>query len=463
MNGNVPAEGTREMDWREKYGDKELTADAAANVVKSGDRLAFSLEVGGGPRTLVEAVAARQSELKNVEIEVCAPYIDPGWYGPGWEDSFKVIPQGTIDGGAARPMVAERRGDFNPRLFSLWGKAHDEGRPGAKEIDIFMVVLSPPDEDGYCSFGADIWSKKWYAKTARKVIGEIHQNVVRTYGEGLIHASEIDYFVENTHKPPEDTPEAREYVRRMLDQPVPEYMKAIGQHIGTLVRDGDTLGIGAGKIGNTLCGQGIFDDKHDLGYYGENIVRGVVKLVKEGVITGKRKTLHPGKVVCNNLNSGDPDDLAFIADNPMFELYPQDYITDIRNISANDNMVVINSALSIDLTGQIASESIGHQMYTGSGGQPDLVIGAMLSKGGRSITMLRSTSSDNQASRIVPSLEPGTIVTVPRNFADYIVSEYGIAGLHGKTQRERAEELIAIAHPDSRSELREAARKLYWP
>lgn len=249
----------------------------------------------------------------------------------------------------------------------------------------------------------------------------------------------------------------------MLAQPVPEYMKAIGQYIGTLVRDGDTFGIGAGKIGHTLCGQGIFDDKHDLGYYAENIVRGVVKLVKDGVVTGKRKTFHPGKVVCNNLNSGDPDDLAFVANNPMFELYPQDYILNIRNIVANDNMVVINSALSIDLTGQIASESIGHRMYTGSGGQPDLVIGAMLSKGGRSITMLPSTAGGGQTSRITPSLDPGTIVTVPRNFADYIVSEYGIASLHGKTQRERAEELIAIAHPDFRSELRKAARKLYWP
>ncbi len=452
------------MDWREEYENKLLTAEEAAGVVKSGDRVAFSTNVGGGPRTLAEALAARRGELKNVEIEVCATSLDPGWYEPGWEDSFRIVPQGSIDGGAARPIVAERRADFNPRLYSLWGKAHDEGRPGAKEIDVFMVVLSPPDENGYCSFGADIWSKKWYAATAGKVIAQVNESAIRTYGDNFIHASEIDYFVESTHPQwPADTPEAREYVKQMLAQPVPEYMKAIGRYVGTLVRDGDTLGIGAGKIGNTLCGQGIFDDRHDLGYYAENIVRGVVKLVKDGVVTGKRKTFHPGKVVCNNLNSGDPDDLAFVADNPMFELYPQDYILSIRNIAANDNMVAINSALSVDLTGQIASESIGHRMYTGSGGQPDLVIGAMQSKGGRSITMLPSTTSDGKTSRITPSLEPGTIVTVPRNFADYIVSEYGIASLHGKTQRERAEALIAIAHPDFRSELDKAARKLYWP
>ena len=147
----------------------------------------------------------------------------------------------------------------------------------------------------------------------------------------------------------------------------------------------------------------------------------------------------------------------------MFELYPQDYILDIRNIAANDNYVAINSCLSVDLTGQIASESMGPRMYSGSGGQPDLAIGAMRSKGGRSITMLRSTSHDGKISRITPFLEPGTIVTVPRNFADYIVTEYGIASLHGKTQRERAQELIAIAHPDFRGELKKEAQKLFWP
>ena len=452
------------MGWREEYRDKLLTPEQAAKIVKSGDRVAFSLETGGGPGAFAAAMASRRDELKNVEIEVAATGLNPGWFDPGWEDSFRVVPQGSIDGGAARPGVAERRTDFNPRLFSLWGKALDEGRPGAQGADVFIVVLSPPDEHGYCSFGADMWNKKWYAGTSKTVIGEVNENAIRTYGENSIHASEIDYFVESAREQwPGTTPEAREYIKQMLAQPAPEYMKAIGHHIGTLVRDGDTFGIGAGKIGHALCGQGIFDDKHDLGYYGENIVRGVVRLVKDGIVTGKRKTFHPGKVVCNNLNSGDPADLAFVANNPMFEIYPVDYIVDIRNIAANDNMVVINSALSVDLTGQIASESIGHRMYTGSGGQPDLAVGAMLSKGGRSITMLRSTSSDGQTSRITPSLAPGTIVTVPRNFADYIVSEHGIASLHGKTQRERSEELIAIAHPDFRPELREAARKLYWP
>lgn len=452
------------MDWKEEYRDKLLTAEQAASIVKSGDRVAFACEVTGGPATIIEALATRVNELKGVEIEVCATGANPGWFDPGWEAAFKLLPQGSIDGGAARPGVQERRVDFTPRLYSIWGKAHDEGRPGIKGIDVFMVVVSPPDADGYCSFGPDLWSKKWYAKVAGKIIAEVDVNAIRTGGENYIHASEIDYFVESTvPRWSTPTPEAIAYFRETVVQPIPDHIKAIGQNVGELMRDGDTFCIGAGKIGNTLCRQGIFDNRQDLGYYSENIVPGIVQLVQQGIITGKRKTFHPGMVTCNNLSSSNPEDLLYINNNPMFELYPQDYILDIRHIAANDNMVVITSALSVDLTGQIASESIGHRMYTGSGGQPDLAIGAMLSKGGRSITMLPSASSDGKTSRITASLAPGTIVTVARNWADYVVSEFGIASLHGKSQRERAGELIAIAHPDFRADLKEQARKLYWP
>jgi len=439
------------MDWHDEYRKKLVTAEEAVSIIKSGNRVAFSLDSKGGPVVLSEALAARLGELKDVEIEVCTPVIDFGWFQPGWEESFKIIVASYISP-AVRPMTDEKRADFQPRLYSLWGKAYDEGRPGIRETDVFMTVVSPPDEHGYCCFGADIWSKKWYVKTARKVLVEVDKNWIRTYGDSLVHVSEIDHFVEYTR-------EQREFVK-----PEPEeYMKGIAYYVGTLIRDGDTIGIGAGSIGRMLCPQGTFNDKHDLGYYAENLVPGVVQLVKDGVITGKHKTFHPGKVVCNNFGVVAPEELAFIDNNPVFELYPQEYVINIRNIAANDNMVAINAALSVDLTGQIASESIGPRMYTGSGGQPSFAIGSMLSKGGRSITMLRSTAVGGKVSRITPFLEPGTIVTVPRNFADYIVTEYGIASLLGKTQRERAQELIAIAHPDFRAELRKQAQKLFWP
>ena len=439
------------MDWQEEYNRKLVTAEEAVSVVKSGDRVAFPLDNSGGPVVIAEALAARLGELEDVEIHVCTPLLDFGWFQPGWEKSFPVTVNSYLSP-VVRAMMDERRADFSPVLYSLWGKAETEGRPGIRGTDVVMTIVSPPDKNGSCSFGCDIWSKKWYVKTAKKVIVEVDKNHIRTYGDNHVHVSEIDYFVEHTRP------------RREFVPPEPEeYMKAIGHYVGTLVSDGDTFGIGAGSIGRTLCGQGIFDDKHDLGYYAENLVLGIVQLVKDGVVTGNHKTFHPGKVVCNNFCTGDYEDLAFINNNPMFELYPQDYVVNIRNVAANDNMVAINAALSVDLTGQIASESIGPRMYTGSGGQPESAIGAMLSKGGRSITTVRSTTSDGKASRIVPFLEPGTIVTVPRNFADYIVTEYGIASLLGKTQRERAQELIAIAHPDFRAELKKQAQKLFWP
>lgn len=492
------------MDWKEEYRKKLVTAEEAVSVVKSGDRVAFA--TNDQPEALSEALTARLVDLKDVEIQIGNPGVDYGWYQPGWEESLRITLV-SYTGQLARPMMDERRADYSPVLYSIQGKAETEGRPGIRGTDVFITAVSPPDEHGFCSFGHAIWSKKWYVKSARKVLAEVNENHIRTYGDNQVHVSEIDYFVEHTPPRLELTDELKEEllskaapgVRELVEPVIPEITEsrrvamvealassdlktakrilsglvliepppevaAIGYHISQLVKDGDTFAIGAGMIGVTLCAQGIFDDKHDLGYYAENMVPGVLDLVKKGVITGKRKTFHPGKVVCNNFATGNnQDELAFVNNNPMFELYPQEYIVNIRNVAANDNMVAINHALSVDLTGQIASESIGPRMYAGSGGQPSFAIGAMLSKGGRSITILRSTSDGGRISRITPLLEPGTIITVPRNFADYIVTEYGIASLLGKTQRERAQELIAVAHPDFRAELKKQAQKLFWP
>jgi len=436
------------VDWQKDYRNKLVTAEEAVKVVKSGDRVAFT--TNDMPVTISEALTTRLINLKDVEIQICNPLVDYGWFQLGFDDYFKITVVSFM-GQLVRPMVHERRADYLPCLYSIQGKAETEKRPGIRGTDVFITMVSPPDEHGFCSFGSAIWAKKWYVKSAKKVLAEVDEKHIRTYGDNLVHVSEIDYFVEHIATD-----------RQFVIPECEEYMKAIGKYVGTLVRDGDTIGIGAGSIGIHLCSLGVFDDKRELGYYSENIVPGVVDLVKKGIITGKRKNFHLGKLVCNNLNA-EPENLAFINNNPMFELYPQEYILDIRNVAANDNMVAINSALSVDLTGQIASESIGHQMYTGSGGQPEMVIGAMLSKGGRSVTMLRSTTSDGKISRIVPFLELGTIVTIPRNFADYIVTEYGIASLLGKSQRERAQELTAIAHPKFRAELEQEARRLFYP
>ncbi len=439
------------MGWQEEYERKLVTVEEAVGLVKSGDKVVFMPPHGGHPVALTEMLATRVGEVKDVEIHMLTPTTEYAFFEPGFEESFKLTFRFVSVLG--RALTDEKRADFFPGLFSLVAKAESEGRPRTKKTDVFMVSVSPPDKHGYCSFGASVWGKKWYVESAKTVIAEVNKNQIRTYGDSLVHVSEIDYFVEHDSITPK-------YVVPETE----EYLKVIGQYVGTLVKDRDTIALGAGALGGSLATQGVLDDKHDLGYHAENCLRGVVGLVREGVITGKHKNLHPGKVVCTNVDAtGDQDDLAFINNNPMFEVYPQEYVLNIRTLAANDNMVAINSALLIDFTGQIASESIGHRMYTGSGGQPELAMGAMLSKGGRSITTVRSTTSDGKLSRIVPSLDPGTIVTVPRNFADYIVTEYGIASLLGKSQRERAQELIGIAHPDFRSELTEQARRLYWP
>ena len=438
------------MDWQEEYKSKLVTAAEAVSIIKSGDRVVFPLDLSGTPAACGEALAVRLDELKDVEIHNWFTLHAFPWFQPGWEGSFKVTALPILNN-VMRQMVDEKRADYSPLMLSLYRKAEDEGRPGIRGTDVCITVVSPPDRHGFCSFGGNMWCKKWYVENAKKVIAEVDSTQPRTFGANFIHVSQIDYLVENTT------------TKMYLPLEPQEYMKTIGEYVSSLVRDGDTIAIGGGQIGFTLAGLGVFDDRHDLGYHSENLMLGIVRLVKEGVITGKYKTIHPGKVVCNNFCTGDLEELNYVADNPMFELYAQEYVINIRTVAAHDNMVAMNSALAVDFTGQISAESNGYRMYSGSGGQPEFAIGAMLSKGGRSISMLRSTTSDGKISRITPFLEPGTIVTVPRNFADYVVTEYGIASLLGKSQRERARELIGIAHPDFRSELTEQARKLFWP
>jgi 4-hydroxybutyrate CoA-transferase len=206
-----------------------------------------------------------------------------------------------------------------------------------------------------------------------------------------------------------------------------------------------------------------FNNKQDLGWYSEATPRGIIKLMREGVITSKKKNFMPGKHICTACGGGTIEDMQWVTMNPCFELHPAEFVLDVRNISKNDNMKAINSAVSVDLTGQIAAESVGPRILSGAGGQTTFAMGAGLSKGGRSITVLPSTAAGGTISRIVPLLEAGTIVTVPRIAADTIVTEYGIAKLKGLTQRQRALALIAIAHPDHRAELKKQAEKLYWP
>lgn len=492
------------MDWQEEYKGKLVSAEEAVKIVESGDRVAIPILYK--PQLLQAALFARRDELKGVEILRLGHGSDPGWLQPGYEDSFKVI-LGLYVGDTARPSLDERRSDFWPSIFSLEFKAVDE-RPSEerKDIDVLLTIVSQPNKDGFCSFGADLWHKRSYAKRARKIIAEVDSNQIRTYGENYIHISEIDRFVENTPQMMSDEdvkkilasiddeerreklaevigilePERRhEFVPMLLgvktkdldfaprafglaepDEPT----KQIAEYVKTLIKDGDTIQLGTGAPSGLLPRLGVFDNKIDLGIHTEMAARGMGTLVREGVATGKRKNLHPGKAVFSTLTGMSVEEIKYAAENPLFELYDTEYVTHIRTVAAHDNYVAINSAISIDFTGQINAETVfGGRVWNGALGQVDQHIGAVLSKGGRAITLLYSTAVSGAVSRIVHQHEEGTVVSIPRYFADYVVSEYGIARLLGKTCRQRAEELIAIAHPDFRGELRKAAQKLFYP
>ena len=297
-------------------------------------------------------------------------------------------------------------------------------------------------------------------QSAKTVIAEINKSFIHTFGDNSIHISEIDYFVE---------PVAAERKTGSTDQlgrkaiVIGKEENSIAEFVGSLIQDGDTLQIGVGSAAECVAGvKGILDKKSDLGWHSETSPKGIIKLVREGVITGKRKTINTGKMVAIALG-GSEEDMKFVDRNPMFELYDAEYVLDPRIVSANDRFVGINAAVAVDLTGQIAAESVGPAILSGPGGQLTFAIGAQLSKGGRFITTMQSTARGGKVSRVVPMLKEGSMVTVPRTLADIVVTEFGVAQLRGKTHRERALELIAIAHPDFRAELRKQAQTLFWP
>jgi len=491
------------MDWQDDYKRKLVSAEQAMKVVKSGDLVITPLP--DQPSILMEALSARGPELKNVTVSVSATSIDPGWAEPEMKESFNIYAELFI-GSRVRPSMDEKRITYLPDLFSMRFKGIDEGRPeSAKMRDyVFLTPLSTPDENGYCSFGGTMWNKRSYAKRARCVIGEIHKNAIRTYGTNFIHVSEIDYFVEPPVEPdlsqeewediykmfykksPEEIlsklklseprslriivdlartmgfEEAGNFVAPHvgLDEPT-ESAIGIAKYLKELIRDGDTIQAGVGRPSVFMVKLGVFDDRNDLGIHTEMGSPGITTLVKKGIATGKYKTLHPGKAIFSTFAGCDAEDYEFVDNNPAFEMYDSDYVANIKTTAKNDNMISINNCLQIDLTGQINSESqFGNRMINGQGGQTELHIGAFLSRGGRAITLLPSTAMGG-VSTIVPQMDEGALVTIPRHFADTIVSEYGIARLLDKTHRERAEELINIAHPDHRDYLREEAKKLF--
>jgi 4-hydroxybutyrate CoA-transferase len=328
-------------------------------------------------------------------------------------------------------------------------------------LDVLLTEISPPDDAGFCSFGQSLWNKKTQVKEAKKVIAEVNPRLIRTYGDNYIHVSEIDYFVE--HISSGERPGGGSLLGKKAKKEPDRVQREIAGHVGSIIRDGDCLQIGVGRATEPLIQLGILDGKSDIGYHSEATVPGIIRLVREGVITGKYKNVRPGKVVVTSVGGDSREEVQWVDMNPLFELVDVDWLEDIRVIASIDNMVTINQALAIDLLGQPTAESLGTRLLSGAGGQVPFQLGALLSKGGRAITVLPSTAENGTISRIMPALPEGTTVTLHKNCTDMIVTEYGVARLRGRSMRQKAEELINVAHPDFRAELKKAAQRLFWP
>lgn len=427
------------MSWIQEYRTKLQSADDAVATIDSGQRV----YIGAGcavPHALVGALSRRGEQLEDVEIVHHltlgpTPYVGKEMAGHFRTSDFFV-------GENTREAVNSGQVDYVPAHLHDMPRMFKEGR---LPLDAALVILSPPDEHGFCSFGIEVGVTKPAALAAGRIIAEVNRKMPRTLGDSFIHVSRVQAFVE-------------------VDRDLDEYVnteatgieKRIGKHIAALIGDGACLQLGIGGIPDAVLG--YLDGKQDLGVHTEMFTAALPQLIERGIVTGERKNFHPGKAVAGFV-LGTRDLFDFVHDNALVEFHPTDYVNNPLNIARNDNMIAINSALQVDLTGQICSDSIGERIYGGFGGQADFMRGAALSKGGLPITALPATARENAVSRIVPILDPGAGVVVTRADSHVVVTENGTAHLFGRNVRERARALIDIADPRFQAELAEAAGK----
>jgi 4-hydroxybutyrate CoA-transferase len=429
------------MSWKEIYKSKVITADEAVKKIKSGDRVVFG-HAAGEPKVLVEALVRNASSYKNVEIVHMVAMGKGEYCNPDLVDNFTH--NALFAGGSTRKAIHEGRALFTPCHFSKIPSLFTEK---ILPVDAVLIMVSAPDEHGYCSYGVSVDYTKPATESAKIIIAEVTPNMPRTFGESMIHVSEIDYIVESDSKPAVLTPPV-----------LSETDEKIGSHIAQLIKDGDCLQLGIGAVPDAILN--FLTEKKNLGIHSEMISDGVVNLVEKGVINCSKKNFHPGKIIVTFL-MGTERLYNFANNNPSIEMYPVSYVNNPAIIARNDNMVSVNSALQIDFTGQVVSDTIGYKQYSGTGGQLDFVRGAAWSNGGRSILAFSSTAAGGKLSRIVPHIDEGASVTTPRTDTHYIVTEYGIADLKGKSVVERGRALIKIAHPDFREELAKNFFEIY--
>ena len=429
------------MDLKQLYKERTVSAEEAALKIPSGSRVVLA-HAAGVPTAVVNSMTANKNRYKDVEIVHLLCLNDAPYTGSNCEGHFRH--NALFVGGNTRNAVSQNKADYTPCFFYEVPKLFSSG---TMPVDVAIINVSRPDRYGYCSFGVSCDYTKPAAQNAKIVIAEVNDKMPTVMGDNFIHISDIDYIVETSKEPAILEPAE-----------IGQVEKAIGENCAALIEDGSTLQLGIGAIPDAVL---LFlKDKNDLGIHSEMFSDGVLELVEAGVITNKNKTIHKGKMIATFL-MGSKRLYDFVDKNPMVELYPVDYVNNPLVIMQNRKMVSINSCLQVDLMGQIASESIGLKQFSGVGGQVDYVRGASMSEDGKSIIAMPSTACDGKVSRIVPFLSQGSAVTTSRNDVHYVVTEYGVADLWGKTLRKRAEALIEIAHPYFRESLTEEYEKRF--
>lgn len=441
---SAPAENERKsiMSCLDQFRPKLMTADEAVKMVRSGNRVWVG-EGCGTPQPLLEALVRRAPELRNVELLHMLTFGLAPYTGPAYEGHFRH--SGLFLGPNTRQAVAEGRADYTPIFLS-----EIEGlfRSGQLPIDVAFIQTSFPDEHGFLSLGTSVDCSLTAAQCATHVVVEMNRQMPRSLGDTFLHVSRVSAMVE-TNRP----------LLELSVEPSTPLQNRIAAHVASLIPDGAVLQTGIGGIPDAVL-SGLRDHK-DLGVHSEMCSDGVIDLIECGALTGARKNIHRGKIVVGFV-LGTRRLFDFMNDNPIFELHPTSYTNDPFVVAQNDRMVAINSAIQVDLTGQVCADSIGTKPYSGFGGQVDFIRGAARSKGGKPIIALPATAKGGAISRIVPVLDPGAGVVTSRADVHYVVTEHGIAYLHGKTLRERAEALIAIADPKFHNELIDFAERAHY-
>ena len=435
------------MDWKNLYKDRIVSAKEAVQVIKSGDRVFLTGNVSV-PYKLLDALVEYAPNLKDVEICQALTVGASEYVSPKMEGHLRV--NTMFISGNIREAVHSGRADFTPVLLSEFPLLFKNGH---LPVDVAVIHVSRPDDHGFCSLGVEVGLTKSASESAKIIIAEVNDQMPRTLGDAFIHVGRLNYM----------TPVNYPIVEMAMGDGIPSpEIEKMASYIAELIPNGATMQMGIGAVPDAVLKH--LYDKKDLGVHTELFSDGVIDLVEAGVLTNAEKTLHQGKILAGFV-IGTKRLYDWVNDNPLIEMRRTEYVNDPFVIAQNDKMVAINSAIEIDLTGQVCADSIGPKLYSGVGGQLDFIYGASRSKGGVPIIALPSdttTRSGKRFSRITVMLKHGAGVVTTRNHVRYVVTEYGIADLYGKTIRQRAQALIGIAHPDFRADLKKEAQALNY-